>query len=77
MQENHDYISSTLTDKKYLTQKMMLFCLLFTFFGKYRVIQKKLFHKSEEKMQEKMKMILQKNENLVHIQQQYGVSFCE
>ena len=28
-------------------------------------------------MQEKMKMILQKNKNLVHIQQQYGVSFCE
>ena len=43
----------------------------------YRVIQKKLFHKSEEKMQEKMKMILQKNENLVHVQQQYSVSFCE
>ena len=43
----------------------------------YRVIQKKLFHKREEKMQEKMKMILQKNENLVHVQQQYGVSFCE
>ena len=44
---------------------------------KYRVIQKKLLNKSEEKMQEKMKMILQKNENLVHVQQQYGVSFCE
>ena len=44
---------------------------------KYRVIQKKLFHKSEEQMQEKMKMILNKNENLVHLQQQYGVSFCE
>ena len=28
-------------------------------------------------MQEKMKMILQKNENLVHVQQQYDVSFCE
>ena len=26
-------------------------------------------------MQEKMKMILQKDENLVHIQQQYSVSF--
>ena len=24
-----------------------------------------------------MKMILQKNENLVHVQQLYGVSFCE
>ena len=42
-----------------------------------RVIRKKLFHKSEEKIQEKMKMILQKDENLVHIQQQYSVSFCE
>jgi len=28
-------------------------------------------------MQEKIKMILQKDENLVHIQQQYSVSFCE
>ena len=49
----------------------------FLWFTRYRVIQKKLFHKSEEKMQEKMKMILQKDENLVHIQQQYSVSFCE
>ena len=24
-----------------------------------------------------MKMILQENENLVHVQQQFGVSFCE
>ena len=48
-----------------------------TLIDKYRVIQKKLFHKSEEKKQEKIKMILQKNENLVHVQQQYGVSFCE
>ena len=43
----------------------------------YRVIQKKLFHKSEEKMQEKMKMILQKDEILVHMQQQYSDSFGE
>ena len=42
---------------------------------RYRVIQKKLFHKSEEKMQEEMKMIMQKDENLVQIQQQYSVSF--
>ena len=28
-------------------------------------------------MQEKTKMILQKNENLLHVQQQYDVSFCE
>ena len=39
--------------------------------------QKKLFHRSGEKMQEKMKMILQNDENLVHIQQQYSVYFCE
>ena len=35
------------------------------------------FHESEEKMQVKMKRILQKDENLVHLQQQYSVSFCE
>ena len=33
--------------------------------------------KVKKKMQEKMKMISQKNENLVYVQQQYGVSFCE
>ena len=33
--------------------------------------------KVKKKMQEKMKMILQKDEKLVHIQQQYSVSFCE
>ena len=50
----------------------------YLWFGmRYRVIQKKLFHKNEEKMQEKMKMILQKNENLAYIQQQYSVSFSE
>ena len=29
---------------------------------------KKVFHKNEEKMQEKMKMISQKNKSLVHVQ---------
>jgi len=29
----------------------------------------------KKKMQEKMKMLLQKDENLAHIQQQYCVSF--
>ena len=33
--------------------------------------------KVKKKMQEKMKMILQKDENLSYIQQQYSVSFCE
>ena len=37
--------------------------------------KKKEFHKHEEKMQKKMNMILQKDENLVHIQQQYSDSF--
>ena len=34
-------------------------------------------YESEEKMQEKLKMILSKNENLVHVQQRFGVPFCE
>ena len=34
---------------------------------RYRVIHKKLSHKTEDKMQEKMKMILQVNENLAHL----------
>ena len=33
----------------------------------YRVIHKKLSHKTEDKMQEKMKMILQFDENLAHL----------
>ena len=41
---------------------------------KYRVIHKKVSHKTEDKMDEKLKMILQKDENLAHIQQQYGDS---
>ena len=40
-------------------------------------IMKTSYEKSEEKMQEKIKMILQKHENLVYIQQQYSVSFCK
>ena len=34
---------------------------------RYRVIHKKLSHKTEDKMQEKMKMILQADENLAHL----------
>ena len=34
---------------------------------RYRVIHKKLSHKTEDKMQEKIKMILQVEENLAHI----------
>ena len=33
---------------------------------KYRVIDKKLSHKIEDKMQEKMKMVLQVDEHLAH-----------
>ena len=36
---------------------------------------KKVFHKSEEKMHKKMKMTLQRAKNLVHLKQHYGVSF--
>ena len=38
---------------------------------------KKLFHKSEEKMQGKMKKILQKDENLVHIQLQLNLAITD
>ena len=34
----------------------------------YRVSTKKVLHKSEEKMYTKMKMTLQRAENLVHVQ---------
>ena len=40
------------------------------------MILKKVLHKREEKMQEKMKMTSQKDENLVQVQQQGSVYFC-
>ena len=43
----------------------------------YRVIIKKVFHKSKEEMHDKMKMTQQKDENLVHEQHQYDVCFCK
>ena len=43
----------------------------------YRVIHKNLSHNFEDKMQEKIKMILQVDENLAHLKQQYSESFCE
>ena len=43
----------------------------------YRVSNKKVFHKSEEKMHKKMKMTLQRAENLVQVQEHYGISFYE
>ena len=45
--------------------------------NKYRVVKKKVFHKSEEKMHKKLKMALQRAKNLVHVKQHYGVSFYE
>ena len=42
---------------------------------KYWVSQKKLLHKSEEKMYKKMKMTSQGAENLVHVQQHQGKHF--
>ena len=41
----------------------------------YGVSKKKVFHKSEDKMLKKMKMTLQRAENLVHVQQHDGKSF--
>jgi len=41
------------------------------------VDNKKVFHKSEEKMHKKVKMTLQRAKNLVHVKKQYGVSFCK
>ena len=43
----------------------------------YGVVNKKVFHKSEEKMHKKVKMTLQRAKNLVHVKQHYGVSFYE
>ena len=37
---------------------------------------KKVLHKREEKMHEKMMMTKQKDKNLVQAQQQCGVDFC-
>ena len=42
----------------------------------YGVFFKKVFHKQEEKMQEKMKMTKQKDKNLVQVQKQCSVYFC-
>ena len=43
---------------------------------KYRVFLKKVLHKRKGKMQEKMKMTLQKNENVAQVQPQHSVYFC-
>ena len=39
---------------------------------RYGVIHKKVSHETEDKMQEKMKMILQVDGNLAHLKQQYS-----
>ena len=41
----------------------------------YRVFLKRVFHKLEEKMQEKMKMTWQEDKNLVQVQQHCSVYF--
>ena len=42
---------------------------------RYGVVNKKLLHKSEDKMHKKMKVTLQRAKNLVHLKQHYDVSF--
>ena len=42
----------------------------------YRVFLKKVLHKREEKMQEKMKTTSQKDENLVQVQKHCSVYLC-
>ena len=44
---------------------------------RYSPTQKKVLHKSEGKMPKKMKMTLQRAENLVHVKQHYGDSICK
>ena len=43
---------------------------------RYRVFLKKVLHKREEKMQEKMKMAWQKDKSLVQVRRQCSVYFC-
>ena len=43
----------------------------------YRVIHKKVAHEIEDKMHGKIKMILQKDEDLAHIKQQYSDRFSK
>ena len=43
----------------------------------YRVVNKKVFHKSEGKMHKKMKMTLQRAKNLVQVKHHNTVSFTK
>ena len=43
----------------------------------YGVVNKKVLHKSEEKMHKKVKMTSQRAKNLVHVKQNYGVSYSK
>ena len=58
---------------------MTIFIGVIIIFAKivYGVVKKKVFHKSEGKMPKKMKMTLQRAENLVHVKQHYGDSICK
>ena len=60
-----------------LTSLQGLFEAFCSTLGQYRVSNKKVFHESEEKMHKKMKMTLQRAENLVQVQEHYGISFYE
>ena len=48
------------------------YCSLLPIYG---VVKKKVNHKREEKMHSKVKMTLQRAENLVHVQQHHGKHF--
>jgi len=41
------------------------------------VVNKKVLHKSKEKMQKKLKMALKRAKNLGHVKQHYGITLYE
>ena len=43
--------------------------------SKYRVVNKKVLHKSQEKMHQKIKMTLQRAKNSVYVKQRYGLFY--
>ena len=63
-----------------LHMKSSASCWLLSFFCKFSVyigcFLKKPLYKCEEKMQEKMEMIKQKDKTLVQVQQQCSIYFC-
>ena len=69
--------SESPAQREMLCQGALCLCVHVHGWEQYRVIHKKVSRKTEDKMQEKKKMILQVDENLAHLQQQYSESFCE